>query len=85
MDTVKSLGVKMDTLGLDYFIPDKEEVPLDWLPSDFQRGYAIGAQQATKKLPLNKTKFTVMKTTNLDVALAPRSGIKGAQKAILSA
>lgn len=57
MDTVKSLGVKMDALGLDYFIPEKDEVPMDWLPEDFQKGYvvyAIGAQHATKKLPLDR-------------------------------
>ncbi len=49
------LGVKNDSLGLDYFIPEKDEVPLDWLPADMQRGfvvYAIGAQHATKRLPL---------------------------------
>ncbi len=57
MDTVKPLGVKMDALGLDYFIPEKDEVPLDWLPADFQNGYvvyAIGAQHVTKRLPLNR-------------------------------
>ncbi|MBY0434867.1 MAG: glycosyltransferase family 9 protein [Cyclobacteriaceae bacterium] len=57
MDTVKSLGVKMDALGLDYFIPESDEVPLDWLPEEFQKGYvayAIGAQHETKKLPLNR-------------------------------
>ncbi|MEJ0056526.1 MAG: glycosyltransferase family 9 protein [Bacteroidota bacterium] len=57
METVKPLGVKMDALGLDYFIPEKDEVPLDWLPVDFQKGYVvyvIGAQHATKKLPLKR-------------------------------
>ncbi len=51
------LGVKNDSLGLDYFIPEKDEVPLDWLPEGFRNGYvayAIGAQHATKKLPLNR-------------------------------
>ncbi|CAN5299308.1 glycosyltransferase family 9 protein [soil metagenome] len=57
METVKPLGVKMDALGLDYFIPEKDEVPLDWLPPEFQNGYvayAIGAQHNTKKLPLKR-------------------------------
>ncbi len=57
MDTVKSLGVKMDSLGLDYFIPDKDVVPLDWLPAEFRNGfvtYAIGAQHATKRLPVDR-------------------------------
>ena len=51
----QKLGVKNDSLGLDYFIPEKDEVPLDWLPEGFRNGYvayAIGAQHNTKKLPL---------------------------------
>ncbi len=57
MDTVKALGVKMDALGLDFFIPDRDEVPLDWLPPGFQQGYvayAIGGQHNTKKLPVKR-------------------------------
>ena len=57
METVRPLGVKLDALGLDYFIPDKDEVPLEWLPEDFRSGfvvYAMGAQHATKKLPLKR-------------------------------
>lgn len=57
MDTVRALGIKMDALGLDYFIPEKDEVPTSWLPAEFRSGfvvYAIGAQHFTKKLPVNK-------------------------------
>ena len=57
METVKPLGVKMDALGLDYFIPEKDEVPLEWLPDPFRNGYivyAIGGQHATKKLPVKR-------------------------------
>ncbi len=57
MEAVSPLGVKMDALGLDYFIPEKDEVPIEWLPEDFQKGYvvyAIGAQHETKKLPLTR-------------------------------
>ncbi len=57
METVRPLGVKMDALGLDYFIPEADEVPLDWLPENFRSGYvvyALGAQHATKKLPVNR-------------------------------
>lgn len=55
--TVKELGVKNDSLGLDYFIPEKDEVPLEWLPETHRPGfvaYVIGAQHSTKKLPLNR-------------------------------
>ena len=51
------LGVKNDSLGLDYFIPDKDQVPIDWLPEEMRSGYiayAIGAQHFTKKLPLER-------------------------------
>jgi ADP-heptose:LPS heptosyltransferase len=57
LNTVKALGIKNDSLGLDYFIPEKDEVPLEWLPETHQNGYvayAIGAQHYTKKLPLNR-------------------------------
>jgi ADP-heptose:LPS heptosyltransferase len=57
MDTVSSFGVKTDDLGLDYFIPDSDEVPVDWLPETHRKEYvvyAIGAQHNTKKLPLSR-------------------------------
>lgn len=57
METIAPLGVKMDSLGLDYFIPEKDEVESDWLP-ETHRGeyiaYAIGAQYNTKKLPVDR-------------------------------
>jgi len=52
-----ALGVKADALGLDYFIPEADEVPLEWLPDGFQKEYvafAIGAQHTTKKLPVGR-------------------------------
>ncbi|HZX74690.1 MAG TPA: glycosyl transferase, partial [Cyclobacteriaceae bacterium] len=54
LDAGKWLGIKNDSLGLDYFIPEKDEMPNDWLPPSHQAGYvvyAIGGQHATKKLP----------------------------------
>jgi ADP-heptose:LPS heptosyltransferase len=52
------LGVKNDGRGLDYFIPARDEVDVAAvLPPAFQRGYvafAIGAQHATKCLPLER-------------------------------
>ena len=55
--TAAHLGVKNDNRGLDYFIPEAQEVDLATLPVPFQRGYvavAIGAQHATKRLPVEK-------------------------------
>lgn len=57
MDTLKPLGLKNDSLGLDYFIPESQEVELEWLPEAFQKEYvafAMGGQHATKKLPLKR-------------------------------
>jgi ADP-heptose:LPS heptosyltransferase len=57
LDTLKPLGLKADALGLDYFIPEKDNVPLDWLPPEFQKGYvayAMDAQHNTKKLPIKR-------------------------------
>jgi len=57
LETAKSLGIKNDALGLDYFIPDEDEVPWEWLPESHRRGfvaYAIGGQHETKKLPLER-------------------------------
>ncbi|GAC1373860.1 MAG: glycosyltransferase family 9 protein [Hymenobacter sp.] len=51
------LGVRDDGRGLDYFIPAGQEVDLNTLPVPFRRGYvavAIGAQHATKRLPVAK-------------------------------
>jgi ADP-heptose:LPS heptosyltransferase len=57
-EAVKSLGVHNDELGLDYFIPQEEEVDTtNFLSDSFQTGYvaiALGAQFATKRLPFEK-------------------------------
>ena len=55
MDTISNFISQRDKEGLDYFIPEKDEVELANLPKAFQNGYiglSIGAQHETKKLPL---------------------------------
>lgn len=57
MATVAPLGVTMDEGGLDYFIPDRDEVEADWLPENYRKSFvvvAIGAQHATKRLPTKR-------------------------------
>ncbi|GAB3989274.1 glycosyltransferase family 9 protein [Spirosoma daeguense] len=54
MTTVQPLGVENDGLGLDYFIPYKDEVETDWLPETHQNGfvaYSIGGQHFTRRMP----------------------------------
>lgn len=54
-EAVKSLGVKNDLQGLDYFIPKKDEVDLSGQFGTKEIvSVAIGAQFATKKLPVPK-------------------------------
>jgi ADP-heptose:LPS heptosyltransferase len=57
MDTVKSIGVRNDGKGLDYFIPTNDLVPDDHIPHSHLFGFigiVIGAAHNTKKLPLHK-------------------------------
>ncbi|MEJ2004073.1 MAG: glycosyl transferase, partial [Cyclobacteriaceae bacterium] len=43
METVGPLSIKMDSLGLDYFIPDNENVDISSLPQPFQKEYVAFA------------------------------------------
>ena len=57
LDTVASLGVVDDGMGLDYFIPVKDIVKEHDIPTSHSAGFitiVIGATYNTKKLPVNK-------------------------------
>ena len=57
INTVAALGIKNDNKGLDYFIPEKEEILLTTIPKTHQNGYigfVIGAKHFTKQLPIEK-------------------------------
>lgn len=57
LETVVSLGVTNDGMGLDYFIPEKDRTVKKDIPVPHQLGYigiVIGAALNTKKLPLHK-------------------------------
>lgn len=59
LETLSSLGVANDGLGLDYFIPQKDTISHKDLPASHLLGYiavVIGAALATKKMPLHKLK-----------------------------
>ena len=56
METIRHFIQANDGEGLDYFIPEEEEIDLAGFPKAFGEGYvalAIGAQHETKKLPLD--------------------------------
>jgi ADP-heptose:LPS heptosyltransferase len=51
------LGISNDGQGLDYFIPEKDHVEMDWLPESHRKEYVafvIGATGWTKILPFKK-------------------------------
>ncbi len=56
IETLDSLGVKNDRGGLDYFIPETEEIDIDQyhLKTTGFIAFAIGAAHLTKRLPLEK-------------------------------
>ena len=56
-ESIKSLGVKDDGMGLDYFIPAIDKVKKQDIPVSHSAGYVavvIGAALFTKKLPVYK-------------------------------
>jgi heptosyltransferase-2 len=56
-DAVRALGVQDDGQGLDFFIPQMQEVSLHMIPEAFRMGYvayAIGGQKGGKILPTDK-------------------------------
>ncbi|MBI3220528.1 MAG: glycosyltransferase family 9 protein [Bacteroidetes bacterium] len=57
LDAVLPLGVKDDGEGLDYFIPEKDQVSARQLPQAHHTGFVaivIGASYYTKKLPVHQ-------------------------------
>ncbi len=57
LDTLMSLGVVNDGKGLDYFISEKDVVPITDLPAQHRFGFIaviIGASYFTKKMPVQK-------------------------------
>jgi ADP-heptose:LPS heptosyltransferase len=57
LETTKELSVSNDNKGLDYFIPEQDRVLLNSVGDFTENQYiaiAIGAQHATKRLPLHK-------------------------------
>ncbi|MDQ6757472.1 MAG: glycosyltransferase family 9 protein, partial [Bacteroidota bacterium] len=81
METVKSLGVKNDGLGLDYFIPGKDVVKQSDLPVSHLHGYigiVIGAAHNTKKLPVHKLKELCLKINHPIILLGGKEDVSNA-------
>jgi heptosyltransferase-2 len=57
MAVVQPLQVVNDNMGLDYFVPYRDEVELDWLPDTHRHdfvAYAIGGRHETRRLPVSR-------------------------------
>ena len=81
METVHSLGVVNDGLGLDYFIHDKDIVAQKDLPVSHLHGYigiVIGAAHNTKKLPVYKLKELCSKINHPIILLGGKEDYKNA-------
>ncbi|MFC2081378.1 glycosyltransferase family 9 protein, partial [Bacteroidota bacterium] len=83
LETLKVFDVKNDGKGLDYFIPEEDEVSLSDLPEFFREGYisvVCGAQHGTKQMPPEKI-ADICRELNLPVILlgGPRESVLGKQ------
>lgn len=57
LELATPIGVKGDSLGLDFTIPEKDEVENEWLPVSHRHGYAavlIDAAYTTRRLPTDR-------------------------------
>ena len=57
LETITLFDVDNDGKGLDYFIPESEEIDTSLLPQEFKQGYIAlvpGAQHGTKQMPAEK-------------------------------
>lgn len=71
LETVNFFIDKNDQRGLDFFIPEKDEVKIISLPKTHQNNYiafAIGAQHSTKRLPDEKI-ISICKKINKPIIL----------------
>jgi ADP-heptose:LPS heptosyltransferase len=76
-EAVKSLGIYNDEKGLDFFIPNADEVDLKkfGVPTDFI-AFAIGAQFATKRLPQHQLVKLVNKLNGKVVLLGGETDVE---------
>jgi len=71
IETIRFFIDKNDNLGLDFFIPNQDEVNISTLPEIFRNQYiafAIGAQHFTKRLPDEKI-ISICKKLNKPIVL----------------
>lgn len=83
LETVASFAIKDDGLGLDYFIPEKDKVKNEDLPTSHLYGYigiVIGAALATKKMPIHKLKEICQSIAHPIILLGGKEDFEDGQK-----
>jgi ADP-heptose:LPS heptosyltransferase len=82
-ETVKSLVVKNDGKGLDFFIPEKDEVNLNTLPESHQKNFiafTVGAKFGTKQLPVEKIIAIINRLNRPVILLGGKEDVERAEK-----
>lgn len=83
LEATKSLGVANDSQGLDYFIPEGDEIFLNSLPEQYRNGYTgfvIGGQYATKQLEVEKIIAICRRINNPVILLGGKEDFEAGEK-----
>ncbi|MDO8896948.1 MAG: glycosyltransferase family 9 protein, partial [Bacteroidales bacterium] len=86
-EAVKSLGVKNDNEGLDFFIPEHEIFDPELLPTHFRNGYhavVLGGQHKTKILPAEKVIEVARKLDKPVILLGGAEDVERAEQILQS-
>lgn len=74
--TLSSFNVSNDGKGLDHFISEEDEFPMEKLPGNFRNGYVaivLAGTYATKRMPVEKYKALISNTKFSFVLLGGKS------------
>ncbi|MEP6846284.1 MAG: glycosyl transferase, partial [Panacibacter sp.] len=83
LETVYPLGIEDDGKGLDYFIADKDVVPIDAIPLTHRFGFVaivIGGSYFTKKLPIEKLQELCKKIKHPIILIGGREDVWEAEQ-----
>jgi ADP-heptose:LPS heptosyltransferase len=83
-EAVSELSVTNDQKGLDYFIPQQDEITINqFLPTGFQNGFiafTVGAKFGTKQLPVGKIVAIIHKQKLPVVLLGGKEDVRRAEE-----
>jgi len=76
LETLRCFHITDDGRGLDYFIPEDDEFPIDVLPESFRNGYValvLAGTYSTKKMPVEKYRRLISESKFQFVLLGGKS------------